>query len=391
MQTLHSDIAIVGAGLSGLATALALSQTSLRIMLLDAGSILTTGFDDTRASFLAASSLRMLDRLGVEASVQPVTDILNAEALPGEPIRPGSLHFEGDLGAVVENFQLRYSLLSQLGHGTVDIRPDTPVTALATGPGYATLITPGGPLTARLVIAADGRKSPLRRLSGIGTRRHDYEQSALTFTLAHTQPHNGVAYQIMFPGGPLALLPLPPSTDHPHRSSIVWSDSPKAISAACALPTDALLQELHTRIGNHLGDLSLASPLASYPLTQILAHTVTTDRLALVGDSAHLIHPLAGQGLNLGLRDAAAIADIVGEAHSLGRDIGGPALADYARWRAADINGMALATDALSHAYRAPLGPLRRLATSIIDSSPLKAFLVSEASGERPNLPALMA
>ena len=389
VMKVDTDIAVVGGGLVGLVSALALSKGGAGVTLIDRSEL--AGRSDPRASYLARSSERLLRRLGVSATGEPVGAILVAEGEPGRPVRSGSLQFEpeGDaLGSVIENDVLREGLLDTLAKSDVVVREEVSVTGFDTAPGHVTLETDTGPVTSRLLVAADGRASPLRAMAGVGVERHDYGQRALTLTLAHSEPHGGAAYQIFFPGGPLALLPLPGN-----RSSVVWTDTPAAIGAAKSLPADALAAELRHRIGGTLGDVSVLDAPVDYPLEQRLATDVTADRLALVGDAAHVIHPLAGQGINLGLRDAAALADVVGEAMGLGRDIGGPALAGYARWRRGDIGGMATATDAVLHAYRLPgaLGAARRLATSLIDASPLGAWLSREAAGERPNLPSLMA
>ena len=380
-----TDIAVVGAGLAGMATALACVRTGQRVLLIDSG---TPGVgSDPRASFLAASTLRMFDRLGIALDAQPVSDILAAEGRPGEPVSPGSLHFAGELGAVSMNTDIAAALTKAVRSSDIDLTENCRVEGLSTSIGGAELSTSTGPVSARLVVAADGRDSALRRRAGIPLKRHDYGQRALTFTMAHSALHNGVAYQIFFPGGPLATLPL-----RGDRSSVVWTDTPEAIHAAASLTPAALAAELELRLGGTLGHLRIEDTPVSYPLEQRLATELTSDRLALVGDAAHLIHPLAGQGINLGFRDAAALADVVGEAAGLGRDIGGPALADYARWRRGDVRGMALATDALGHAYalKGPLGAARRLATGLIDRSPLASFLSREAAGERSNLPELM-
>jgi len=387
---IDTDIAVIGAGLAGLATALACAARGFDVTLIDAGKI--EGRSDPRASFLARSSLRMFERLGVKVEAEPVTDILATEAHPGKPVRAGSLHFDSienpdGLGAVVSNSDLHARLASAALASNIILRETTKLESYTIEPSHAVLQTSDGPLTAHLIIAADGRNSPLRRVSGIVVETHDYEQSALTCTLAHAVPHQGVAYQIFFPGGPLALLPL-----SGNRSSLVWTDSTDAITAAMALSPTQLLYELHYRIGDTLGDLNLGTTPQSYPLIQSLATELTSDRLALVGDAAHVIHPLAGQGINLGFRDAAAIADIAQEARRVGLDIGGAELLNYARWRRGDVRSMAFATDALSHAYAlpGPLGSARRLVTGFIDNSPLKAALSREAAGERPNLPELM-
>ena len=386
-----SDIAVVGAGLSGLAAALACARTHT-VLVLDAGGIGAT--PDTRASFLSASSLRMMDRLGVEVSRQPVSRIVVGEGDPGRPLRGAPTEFGGEgtpMGAMVENAALHAALLGAARAAGVEMRGGVSVHGVEAGPARAEIETSEGDVAARLVVAADGPRSRLRTGAGIGVETHDYRREALSFTVAHSRPHDGRAYQIFFPAGPLALLPLPDGGAG-HRCSVVWTDRPAAARAAQAMGADALAAELRRRIGDVLGEVEVMGEVARFPLRQVLAESLVTDRLALVGDAGHVIHPLAGQGLNLALRDAAALADVVADARRTGRDIGGPALADYDRWRRGDVRGMALATDALHHAYglRGPLGALRRVGTSLVRGG-VAARIAREAAGERPNLPALMA
>ena len=394
------DAVVVGAGLVGLAAALALRHhmPHAALALLEGGSLERTGdarARDARASFLDPGALRLFKRLGVEVESQPVSDILVAEGRPGEPVREGSLHIGGEalrggeLGAVVENAHLRVGLLRALRASRIEVREGAPVQDMRVHAGHAELHTPLGLAQARLVVAADGRDSAVRRLSGIGAERRSYRQSALSFTVAHSEPHRGVAYQVFFPGGPLALLPLPGG----RRSSVVWSDSEGAGRAAAALPAPALAAELRRRIGPTLGDIALETAPVVYPLQQLLAADFHAPRVTLVGEAAHVLHPLAGQGVNLGIRDAAVLAELAGEAAGVGRDPGGPALASYGPLRRGDIRGLALATDALLAAYRlpGPLGLARRLVTGHIDADPaLKARIAREAAGERDGLPALM-
>lgn len=385
------DMVVVGAGLAGLATALAAQAQGLDVRVLDERADKPSP-TDARATFLARSSLRMLARMGVEVQAQPVRHILAVEGRAGRPVRGTGLHFapngesevdDGMIGAMVENADLHAALRRAAGDMALQ---QARVGGVRERVEAIELATSAGSVHARLVAACDGRDSTLRRLVGIPVERHDYRRSALTFTIAHSRPHEGVAHQIFMPAGPLAVLPLTGA-----RSSVVWTDRPEALRAAHALSDAALADELAYRLGDGLGEIALAGPRALYPLERRLAARLMEGRVALVGDSAHSLHPLAGQGFNLSLRDAAALAEIAGEAVSLGRDPGGPALAGYSRWRRGDVATLALATHAIDAAFRAPLGPLRRFATELIDASPLKRHLMAEAAGERPNLPEIMA
>ena len=218
--------------------------------------------------------------------------------------------------------------------------------------------------------------------------RHRYNQKALVTTFCHEFPHDGVAHQIFFSGGPLALLPL---TDN--RMSIVWTDKAAAIEAAMSLPENAFLAELHRRSGHFLGEMFLCADRQMFPLSLQMAETYTAPRFVLVGDAAHVIHPLAGQGLNMGLRDAAALAGVIAKSQSLGLDIGTD-LKDYDVWRNVDTQGLAVMTDILNKVFSnrvSPIRHIRRLGLAAINQTDIiKSFLMKEASGQNGNLPSLL-
>jgi 2-octaprenyl-6-methoxyphenol hydroxylase len=391
------DCLIVGGGLTGLCAGLAFAQSGLRTAIIEATD--TPEFSDARASALAATSLAMLRALGLGSALapnlSPVEDMMIGEGRPGE-ISPISLHFSGHdraapMAQIIENAPLKSALWeAAMAQDDLILLTGHKVTGFHSGPARARLTVSGGnTLDAPLCIAADGRGSPLRRLAQITAPKREYDQAALTLTLAHSRPHNGTAHQLFLPGGPLALLPLTGN-----RTSLIWSDRRAAIKAAMALDEAAFVAEVSRRIGNVLGELSLASARQSYPLSLQITERYVSGRLALIGDSAHVIHPLAGQGLNMGLRDAAALHEIAFQARAAGLDIGGAELAEYERVRASDNQRLAGTTDALNQIFRASAPPARharRLGMAALDRLPaLQQFFISEAAGELGDLPALM-
>jgi len=395
------DIIIVGAGLVGLITALACAHKGASICLIDSKDPykdLKKGVDG-RASAISASSLSLFKHLGISGAlkdcIQPIKDMLIADGTVGN-ISPFKLHFDSadinePTGYMVENSLLREALLKQIEkRGKIDFRaPIALKSAEYLGGGVTIELEKGEPFNVALLVAADGRNSTLRQQMGIEVQRFTYAQKALVTTFKHELPHDGVAHQIFFPNGPLALLPLTGN-----RCSIVWSDKPHAIEAAMALNEMAFEAELTRRMGDFLGDISLCAPRAVYPLSLQMAEDYTQECFALVGDAAHAIHPLAGQGLNMGFRDAAALADVVGEALSLGLDIGGACLGDYAAWRNFDNKALAMSTDILNRLFSNNLGPLkqaRRLGLAAVNRLDVaRNFFMQEAAGRNGVLPTLM-
>jgi 2-octaprenyl-6-methoxyphenol hydroxylase len=387
------DTLVIGGGLVGLTTALALAKTGLSVILVDRDD-LDRQAPDGRASSLAPSSLRLFENLDVEIKrhVQPIRDMLVTEGAPDSPWR---LHFEGDgdgadLGGIIENTHLRAALLKAL-KSTPEISVFSPAQAdILTRDGSGVIADINGEtVEAKLLVAADGRESVLRRRAGITSQRFDYDVAALVTILSHALPHDGLAWQGFSATGPMALLPLTGQ-----RSQLVWSGPTAAIQAATQLPEADFLALLSERSGGYLGALSLGAPRASWPLRLQMADAFTAERFALVGDAAHVIHPLAGQGLNLGLRDAASLADGLSDARQTGQDIGVSGLLDYESSRRTDAKLLGATTHSLSKLFqvkRTAIGHARRLGLSLTNRSSIaKSGLQREAAGEIGTLPRLM-
>jgi 2-octaprenyl-6-methoxyphenol hydroxylase len=386
------DILIVGAGLAGLTTALACADSGATVALLDRKAVEVGS--DGRASALSTTSLRLFENLGVDLKglTQPIKDMLVTECAPNSPWR---LHFEGDgdggdLGALVENAPLKAALLKQVKlQKGVSIFAPIGIQDIARSAKNVMAETDQGTLTAKLLIAADGRDSLLRRKAGITTQRFDYDSASLVTTISHELPHDGLAWQRLIPGGALAVLPLTGQ-----RSQIVWSGPTAGIQAATAMDDDSFVALLSEKMDGYLGDMSIIAQRQCYPLRLQMADGFTAIRLALVGDAAHVIHPLAGQGFNLGIRDAAAIADGVKMARDTGQDIGVASLLEYDHWRNADSRSLGVVTHLISETSRrnsGSIGHIRRLGLALTNrSTATKSALVKRASGEARELPTLM-
>lgn len=404
----RTEIVVIGAALNGLAAALALggrqALRSAQVMVIDAKdprNFADSAFDG-RASAITASSRRMFEALGVWEAIapnaQPINRIVVTDAAPSEDTRPTLLQFgdaepQGTPSAyIVENRHLYDALFKAvLESPHIALAVNTRISSFDFGKGLARLITDtGATLQAELVVAADGRNSPAREAAGIKTTGWDYGQTGIVTAVAHELPHEGVAEEHFRPAGPFAILPLTGN-----RSSLVWTEASETARRLLALSDEDFLAELRERFGNHRGQVSLIGPRHGYPLSLFIANRFTARRLALLGDAAHVVHPIAGLGLNLGLRDAAALAEAVASARYLGLDIGSEAtLAQYNQWRRFDTNVTALATDALNRLFSNDFPGLRQLRDTGLRlvnlAPPLKALFMREAAGQTGHLPKLM-
>lgn len=395
----RADVIILGGGLVGLTLAIALDRHGLSSLVVDPADPLATlapGYDG-RATAIASASWRMLEAIGVghrlEGQGCPIRSIRVSDGLA-----PGGLKFESDmedspLGIMFENRALR-GALRETAQAAKNIRllmPATPGEVVRDADGVRVALTDGRLLTAPLLIGAEGRNSPTREAAGIRLARWSYDHAAIVATVTHEEPHENVAYEIFYPAGPFAILPMLPGT----RSAIVWSVKASDAAAILDLPDRALAAEIGKRMGGFLGPLTLAGPRSSYKLGFHHAATITGERLALIGDAAHGIHPIAGQGLNLGMRDVAALAQVLVEGARLGMDLGdAQLLARYARWRSLDTLMVAASTDVLTRLYGVPgraASAIRRFGMGAVQRiGPLKNWLMSEARGENGELPLLL-
>ncbi|MEP6344020.1 MAG: FAD-dependent oxidoreductase [Maricaulaceae bacterium] len=396
------DALIIGGGIVGLTMALTSAHHGLKVALIDRNDF-SKPSRDGRAYALSASSLNLFDHLGIEAlraAAEPMVDMKVEEAKRGQAPSPFKLSFAADKQSDEQSaplaFMLEAKILTRALQDRIKTSSNITVMSQATAAGLKqtagfaeiTLET-GQALRAPLVIAADGGPSRIRQWAGIGVRRDDYNQSVVVTNVQFEKPHGGVSRQIFYNGQPFALLPMTGN-----RAQVPWFDTHNAIKAALALSEDDFVQEISHRFHGNYGNISLLSPRYSYPVALQVADSYTAPRVALIGDAAHQISPLIGQGLNLGLRDAASLAAVLHEAKQTGQDLGGPILGDYANWRGIDGRALAMTTDMLTKLYaiqRGPLAHLRRLGVGAVNkSNPLKSLLALEATGTTGTVPPLL-
>jgi 2-octaprenyl-6-methoxyphenol hydroxylase len=394
------ELLIAGGGLVGLLLGIACAGAGLEVAIVDPQDPAPAPGDayDARSSAIAYASRRALDGLGVwqqiAAEAEPILEIRVAD---GDSAL--FLHYDyrdlgtgNPLGYIVENRVLRRALFEQLrALPNLSFRPRRKVASVETSPdGAVGLLSEGERIGARLVAAADGQGSPLRRAAGIAVMKWRYPQISITMTVRHERPHRGIAVEHFLPAGPFAILPMTGN-----RSSVVWTERAELAGRLAALPDAAFAAELAARFGDFLGAVEPLGPRATYPLGLMLAERYAARRLALVGEAAHVIHPIAGQGLNLGLRDVAALAELVIDARRLGLDIGDEVLLGrYQRWRRSDALQLATVTDGLNRLFSNAIAPVRLardLGLAVVNRlPPLKRLLMRDAMGLTGDLPRLL-
>jgi 2-octaprenyl-6-methoxyphenol hydroxylase len=406
----RGDVLILGGGLAGLTLAVALERHGVTSIVVDAAepsSQIAPAFDG-RATAVSSSSWRLLQAIGVGAHLDgfgcPIRSIRVSDGL-----RPGALTFDPDqgedrgddgaepLGIMFENRLLRQALQRSAAEaaGVTVVAPAQAREVVRDTHGVRAVLDDGRLVTAALLVGAEGRGSPTREAAGIAVARWQYDHAAIVTTIRHERPHGNIAYEIFYPSGPFAILPMLDDDEGRHRSAIVWSLAKADGPAFVDLNARAFAAEVDKRIGGFLGTVELAGRRWSYPLGFHHAARITDLRLALVGDAGHGIHPIAGQGLNLGFRDAAALAQVLVEGSRLGLDLGdAQLLSRYDTWRRVDTFSVALATDSLTRIYGVPgrtASAVRRFGMSVIDRiGPLKNRLMAEARGESGELPLLL-
>ncbi|WP_051608956.1 UbiH/UbiF/VisC/COQ6 family ubiquinone biosynthesis hydroxylase [Fodinicurvata fenggangensis] len=402
------DVVISGGGLVGLTLAAALSGAGLSVEVVDAQEprkVLSAPFDG-RASAIAAGSRHILEGIGLWSLVadkaEAIEEIRVSDGRIERRASPFFLHYDseelglGPLGHIVENRDLRRGL-HQLLSSRKTFRlhaPDLVVDSQRDANGARVILDSGVEIRAALVVAAEGRNSPLRRAAGIPVRTWQYRQHGLVCTLEHERPHHGVAHEHFLPSGPFAVLPLRDDDAGRHRSSLVWTERPELAERMMALAPKDFAWEVQRRFGDTLGQFSVEGPRWSYPLSLLHAQRYHDTRLALLGDAAHVIHPIAGQGFNLGLRDVAALAECIVDTRRLGLDIGADAVLErYERWRRFDNMMLAGITDGLNRLFSNDIPPVRLardLGFAAVERTPgLKRFFMRHAMGLVGDLPRL--
>ena len=404
LQHMENDLLIVGGGLNGPALALAAADAGFHVTIVDALPATTRGLRDFdgRSYALALTSKRLLQGIGIWPAVadhaQPMREIKVTDGRAGEGAAPWMMHFdhaeieEGPMGFLVEDRHLRQAFLAAMDASDHITQIDAArVVAQDVGAdGVTVTLDNGDRIKARLLIGSDGRGSGTAQRAGIKRIGWGYDQTAVVCAVDHDKPHDGIAHQFFMPNGPLAILPLTGN-----RSSIVWSETTARAAHLMTLDDAAFLDALRPAFGSFLGQISLTGARFTYPLGLTLAQSFIADRTALIGDAAHGVHPIAGQGLNAGLRDVAALTQVLSEARARGEDIGGAQpLARYQEWRRFDTTTLALATDTFNRLFSND-NPLLRVARDIgmaaINAAPsLRRGFIREAAGLTGDLPKLM-
>jgi 2-octaprenyl-6-methoxyphenol hydroxylase len=402
MSGYKSDLVIGGAGFAGLALAVALRQAlgeSFTVTVADP-ALKHAQSKDPRASAIAAAARRLFEAIGVwqpvEQQAQPILDMVVTDSKLDDAVRPTFLTFGGEVeegepfAHMIENRLLIDALVKKATALGIDLRAGAVSGFDNGGGGIHVHFAEGHSISTRLLAGADGARSLIRETAGIATHGWDYDQKAIVTTVGHERDHEGRAEEHFLPAGPFAILPLTGK-----RCSIVWTESAREAERIVGLPDAEFHGELEKRFGLQLGDIEVIGPRRAFPLGLFTARSFIAERLALVGDAAHIIHPIAGQGLNMGLRDVAALAEAVTDAARLGLDIGAPdVLSRYQRWRRFDTMTMGAATDGLNRLFSNGSDVLRLardVGLGLVERVPaLKRVFIREAAGFTGEVPKLL-
>ena len=397
------DVIIAGGGLNGITLALALDSAGIRAAVIDKhapAAALKNGFDG-RSYALAAASQKMLEVLGLwdelADNAEPMLEIKVSDGFVGETPSPFVMEFgqedfrQGPMGYMIEDRHLRAVLHNALKRSSVVTMSDCEILTQTIHPTHASVaMISGTTLTAALLVGADGRNSSIAKAAGLTRAGWDYGQSSLVCAIAHDRPHNGIAHQYFMPSGPLAILPLTQN-----RSGIVWTEKTETAHNIHALNDVDYLDVLRPRFGTFLGDISLAGDRYIYPLSLSTTHRMIASRVALVGDAAHAVHPIAGQGLNSGFKDVAALAQVLCDTKRRGQDLGiHTSLEEYQRWRGFDNALLCTATNTFNRLFsndNPVMRGLRDLGLGLVNNTPaLRQAFVANAAGAAGDVPKLL-
>ncbi|MDP3908430.1 FAD-dependent monooxygenase [Novosphingobium sp.] len=397
------DLVILGGGLVGMTLALAAAKQGITAHVVDKAlpEELTADGVDGRASAISTASWNLFCNIGLKDRLEPLGCLIEGIAVT-DAMRPGRIDFkpephEGTLGRMYANRDIRLALFEAArAEPGIAWHSGVEPAARQRGPhGVAVTLNDGRVLEGNLLIGAEGRQSPTRLESGLKSAKWDYSHRAMVTAITHERPHDGVAWEIFFPAGPLALLPLLDLPDGRHRSAVVWTVGEQQAAGVIALSDAAFLNEIARRMDGIFGAIGLIAPRMAYPLNFHHAGRIVADRLALVGDAAHGMHPIAGQGLNLGLRDVGTLVQVLADGMRLGLEPGdAQLLARYERWRSLDSVTAMAATDALVRLFGIPgrlPSAVRRLGMGVVQRTGwLKKFFMDEARGMSGELPELL-
>ncbi|WP_028348354.1 ubiquinone biosynthesis hydroxylase [Bradyrhizobium murdochi] len=395
------SIVICGGAFAGLALALALRQglgAEIPVVIADP-ALGVRPSRDPRATAIVAACRRLFETLGVWNQVsdsQAILDMVVTDSRLDDATRPVFLTFAGDVepgepfAHMVENRRLIDALVERAEAEGIDLRPTAVSTYDSRSDGVTVTLADGGVIEASLLVAADGARSRLRERAGIATHGWDYDQSGIVVTVGHERDHHGRAEEHFLPAGPFAILPL-----SGQRSSLVWTENRTEAARITALGEAEFHDELEKRFGLHLGEIEALDKPRAFPLGYFVARSFIAERLALVGDAAHVIHPIAGQGLNMGLKDVAALAEVVVDAARLGIDPGQADVLDrYQRWRRFDTMAMGVATNSLNFLFSNEstlLRTVRDIGLGLVDRAPpLKNLFIRQAAGLSGEVPRLL-